>query len=431
MIKKEVIAQIVLDFQKGKLPELIERELKVDLKVPLRRATVILGPRRSGKTYYFYCLIKKLLDKKVKKERILYLNFEDPKLVDLSFKDLPVILEVFYEIYPDNKNQKVWLFFDEIQNVKGWEIFIRNVLDKENASVFVCGSSSKLLSREIATSLRGRTLNYLILPFSFSEFLRTKGFTYKKYLSSGERAKLLNLFWHYFSWGGYPETIIYPKQQKKIIDEIIEVTIYRDLIERHKIRNVKVVKLMFNYLVKAKEFSVHKFYNFLKSLNVKISKNSLYNYLEFFNDAFVFFSLKKFSPSLKKIEQSIAKIYSVDNAFITNIVGDDKSKKFENLFFLSLLRKGFEPNKDVFYYSLANGEVDFLIKKRRKVISLFQVCFDISDYETKEREIKALIRASQELRCNDLTLINQDLEKEEKIKNKRIKFIPLWKFLLT
>lgn len=221
-------------------------------------------------------------------------------MVDISLKDFPVILEVFYEIYPENKKQKVWLFLDEIQNIKNWEIFVRNILDKEKAEVFLSGSSSKLLSKEIATAMRGRTLNYLILPFSFSEFLKTKGFIYKDYLSSEEKAKLLNLFWYYFSSGGYPETIIYPKEKKKIINEIIEVTIWRDLIERHRIRNIKVVKLMFNYLIGAKEFSIHKFYNYLKSLNIKISKNSLYNYLEFFNDAFVFFPLKKIFLFFKK-----------------------------------------------------------------------------------------------------------------------------------
>jgi len=188
------------------------------------------------------------------------------------------VWDVFYEIYPENKKQKVWLFFDEIQNVKNWELFIRNILDNENAQVFISGSSSKLLSKEIATALRGRTLSYLILPFSFSEFLKLKKFVYKKYLSSEEQANLKNLFNRYFSYGGYPEVLLYPKEQKRIIDEIIEVTIYRDLIERYKIRNIKALKLMFNYLIKAKEFSTHKLYNFLKSLNIKIIKNSLYNY---------------------------------------------------------------------------------------------------------------------------------------------------------
>lgn len=430
MVEREILAQLILDFQKMEIPELIERDLKVDFDLPLKRAIVILGPRRSGKTFFLYSLIKKLLLKGIEKERILYINFENPRLIDASLKDLILLLEVFYEIYPQNKNKKVWFFFDEIQNIKNWEIFIRDILDKEKVQVFLSGSSSKLLSKEIATSLRGRTLNYLLLPFSFKEFLKAKNIIFKKYLSLEEKSKLLNCFREYFSFGGYPETIIYPKEREKIIYEIIEITIYRDLIERHKIRNSKVIKLMFNYLIKAKEFSIHKFYNFLKSLNIKISKNSLYNYLDFFNDAFVFFPLKKFSWSLKNIEKSISKIYSVDNGLIESIVGNDKSKKFENLVFLSLLRKGFEPNRDIFYFNLNGGEVDFLLKKGKKILLLVQSCFDVSDYYTKEREIKSLLLAGEKLKCNNLLVLTFDYEGEEKIKNKKVKFIPLWKWLL-
>lgn len=430
MIKKEVLGQAILDFQKGRLPELIEREIKVPLKIPLKRALVIMGPRRSGKTYYLYYLIKKLLTRKIQIERILYINLEDPKLVGASLEDLVALLEVFYEIYPQNKNRQVWLFFDEIQNVKNWEIFIRKILDTEKAQVYISGSSSKLLSKEIATALRGRTLNYLLLPFSFSEFLKVKNITFKQYLSSEEKAKLLNAFRDYFSFGGYPELVIYPKERKKMIQEIAEVTIYKDLIERHKIRNTKVIKLMFNYLLKAKEFSVHKFFNFLKSLNIKVSKNSLYNYLEYFHDAFIFFPLRRFSFSLKNIEQSLPKIYTVDNALIENILGDEKGRKFENLVFLSLLRKGFQMDKDLFYFTLNGGEVDFLIKKRGKILSLIQSCYDITDYQTKDREINNLIKAGKELKTRNLLMITSDYEGEERIKRNKIKFIPLWKWLL-
>lgn len=427
---KETIAQIILDFQNWEIPDLIERELEVSLEIPLRRAITILGPRRTGKTYYLYSLVKKLLEKGIEKRRILYLNFEDPKFINAKLDDLLLLLETFYEIYPGNKKRKIWFFFDEIQNIKDWEIFVRNILDKEKAYVFISGSSSKLLSKEIATSLRGRTLSYLLLPFSFKEFLKAKNIIYKKYLSTEEKAKILNMFREYFSYGGYPEAIIYQKERERIINEIIEVTIYRDLIERYNLRNIKVIKLMFDYLVKAREFSIHKFYNFLKSLNFKVSKNSLYSYLEYFHDAFVFFPLRKFSYSLRNVEQSIPKIYSVDNAFITNILGEDRSKKFENLVFLSLLRKGYRVNQEIFYYHLNGKEVDFIIKKGKKIEFLIQACLDVSDYITKERELKNLIKAGEALNCHNLMVINWDTETEEKYKGKKIKFVSLWKWLL-
>ena len=431
-VKKELLGQLILDFHKGPFPPpgLIERDLQVSVEIPLKRAISVLGPRRAGKTYYQFSLVKKLLENKVPKERILYVNFEDPKLIDLTLADAVELIEVFYEIYPENKKQKVWFFFDEIQNVPNWEIFIRGILDKENAQVFISGSSSKLLSREISTSLRGRSLSFLLLPFSFSEILRAKNIKYDKYLSSEQKSLLANYLRDYFSYGGYPEAVLYPQERKRILQEIIEVTIYRDLIERHKIRNTKVIKLMFNYLVKAKEFSVHQFYNFLKSLNIQVSKNSLYNYLEFFNDAFIFFPLKKFSYTLKNIEQSIPKIYVVDNALIELIAGDEKGKKLENLIFLSLLQKGFQPNRDIFYFTSNGGEVDFVIKKGKKILTLLQCCFDVNDYQTKERELKSLLKASKTLSCSDLKIITYDYQAEERIAGKRIKFMPLWKWLL-
>ncbi|MDP2951391.1 MAG: ATP-binding protein [bacterium] len=432
MIKKDILAQIILDFQKDNLPKTISREVDVSLDIPLKRALAILGPRRSGKTFFLFSLIEKLLQKGIEKKRILYVNFEQPRLIGMTPRDLSVLLEVFYEIFPENKKKKVWLFFDEIQNIKNWEIFIRSVIDQEKAQVFLSGSSSKLLSKEITTSMRGRALSYLILPFSFKEILDFKGVVYEKYLSSTQQASILNSFSDFFKYGSYPETVVYPKERERIIQEIIEVTIHQDLIERHKLRNIKLVKLMFNYLIQAKEFSVHQFYNFLKSINLKVSKNTLYNYLDFFGDAFIFFPLKRFSWSLKNVEQSASKIYAIDNGLIQAIVGENKSKKFENLSFLSLLRKGYAPNKDLFYYALSSkaGEVDFIVKKGKVITSLIQACFDLSDYSTKEREIKSLLKASEELKCNDLSIITWDEEREEKIKGKKIKIIPLWKWLL-
>ena len=433
MIEKETLSEIILDYRENELPSfLIKRELQKDinLKIPLQRATTILGPRRSGKTYLLYSLIKELQNRGIEKERTLYINFENPKLVTMDLKDLTLLIETFYEIYPDNKKQKIWLFFDEIQIIDHWEIFIRNILDRRNAYVFISGSSSKLLSGEIATSLRGRTLDYLMLPFSFREFLTLKNIDYPDYISSEKKAKIIHAFKEYFSQGGYPELLIYPKERKRMINEIIEVTIFRDLIERHKIRNIKVIKLMFNHLMKGNEFSVHKFFNFLKSLNIKVSKNSLYNYLEYFHDAFIFFPLRKFSWTIKNIEQSISKIYSIDNGLIESIIGDEKGIKLENIIFLSLLRKGFRTNKELFYYHSIHEEVDFLIKKGKKITALIQSCYDLSDYKTKEREIKALVNASNKFNCSNLFILTSNVEDEIKTKDKKIIIIPTWKFLL-
>jgi predicted AAA+ superfamily ATPase len=430
MINKDVWGEIILDFQNKELPSIIKRELKISLAIPIKRAVTIIGPRRSGKTYYLLSLIKTLLEKGTAKKRILYINFENIKLVGATVSDLKNLLEVFYEIYPDNKKEPCWFFFDEIQNIAGWEIFVRYILDEEKAQVFLSGSSSKLLSSEIATQLRGRTLSYLFLPFSFSEYLRAKDITFDKYLPSARKAGIINSFYNYLASGGYPEVIFFPQEKDRLINEIIETTIQLDLIERHKVRNTKVIKMMFKALVSSQMFSVHKFYNFLKSLRIRVSKNSLYNFLDYFTEAFIFFPLKRFSYSLRNIEQSLPKIYSVDNALVDNIVGDDRGKKFENLVFLSMLQKEFKLNKEIFYYHFLSGEVDFIIRKGNRTLFLIQASYDIDDYQTEERETKSLIRASEELNCRNLLVITKGKEEEKKVKGKRIKLIPLWKWLL-
>lgn len=430
MLTKAKLGQILLDYREGPLPDLIERELKVDMEMPLKRAVTIMGPRRSGKTYYLYSLIERLLSQGVSKDRTLYVNFEGPEWVGADLEDLKQLIEVYFEIYPGNRQKRIWLFFDEIQNVENWERFVRGLLDTQNASIFLSGSSSKLLSKEIATSMRGRSFSYLLLPFSFREFLKIKGIPYKKYLSSQERARIANAMGEYFSYGGYPEAVIYSKEREKIIREIMEVTIYRDVLERHNIRNAKLVKLMFNYLVQAKEFSVHKFYQFLRTMQMKVSKNSLYQYLDFFNDAFIFFPLRKFSYSVKQKEQSIPKIYAVDNALISVLLGEDKGKLLENGVFLSLLRRGYEPNQNLFYYTTTQGEVDFLIKEKNKVTHLIQACYDSSHYLTKEREMKALSGAAKECQCRRLSIVTFDTESVSKYNGLEISLIPLWQWLL-
>lgn len=431
MINKEILAKIVLDFKDWALPEFIERDISVSLDIPLNRATTIIGPRRVGKTYLIYSLIKKLLSSGIERERILYVNFETPKLPGAGSEDLEALYDVFMELNPKKGNENNWIFFDEIQVVNNWEIGIRSLLDNGKNKIFLTGSSSKLLSREIATNMRGRTLNKLVLPFSFNEYLRFNKFKTGKYYSTAAKNRLLSFFKDYSNYGGYPEIVLYRVEWEKIISEISEVTIYRDLIERHNIRNTKVIKVMMSQLVRAKEFSVHKFFNYLKSLNIKISKNTLYEYLSFFNEAFIFFPLYRFSYSIKNTDQSIPKIYSVDNAFVSLISEEDKGKKLENIVFVELLRRGYQTNRSLFYYSTRTGEVDFLLKEKGRKQALIQSCYDVTDYITKEREVNSLLRAAVELKCSDLKVITYDYDKIELHDGRKIVFIPAWKWLLN
>jgi len=424
MVSKEQWVEIIKDFQEKELPNIIPRDVQIPLDLPINRAITIIGPRRAGKTYVMYQLITELL-KRVKKEQILYINLEKSGLGVTTSKDLYSLLETFYEIYPQNKKINTYFFLDEIHTVENWEGFVRTCLD-DGLKIYLSGSSSKMLSKEIATSMRGRSLSYSVFPFSFKEFLQAKKISLTNY-SSTEKAKVMNSFREYFTYGGYPETILFPQEREKILEEILEVTIYRDVIERTKIRNTKALKLLIEALINAKEFSIHKFYNYLKTIGIKISKNTLYQYIDALNDAFFVFLLRKFAFSYKKAEQSIPKPYIIDNGFYLTKGTDNKSLLMENLIFIELLRR----KEDTAYYSYQSGEVDFLTKKVKKVTSLIQVCYDTTNYTTKERETKALIQASKEFKCNNLQIITWDEEKEETIQNKKIKFIPLWKWLLA
>ncbi len=428
MLNRETWVRIIKDFQEFDLPELVERDIEVETELPIKRVISILGARRTGKTFFMFQCIKKLLEK-VEKNRILYVNFESDLLIGCGVSDLRNMIEIFYEIYPENENKKVYLFLDEIQNVHGWEKFVRAIIDSENIQVLVSGSSSKFLSKEIATSLRGRTLPYYIYPFSFKEFLKAKNFEIGKYLSSSQKAKLLNFLEKYIK-GSYPEAVFFEREKERILKEILDVTIYRDVVERFKVKNVKVLKLLLKSLVSSTYFSVHKFYNYLKSLGIKVSKNTIYNYIDYFSDSLILYTLRKYSKSYKEVEQTTPKIYFVDNGLLVINGIESLSRFMENTVFLELVRRNFMPNNDLFYFVSNNKEVDFVLKEKEKITQMVQVCYDVEDFNTKERELNALVKASKELKCNDVLVITWDYEKVEKYKNKKIKFLPLWKWLV-
>ncbi len=427
MISKTLWGNIIKDFQKRRYPDIVQRDIHYPLDIPLDRAVVLSGPRRSGKTYLMYLGIKELLARKENKNSILYVNFEDSRLVGAASQDLNTLLEVFFEIYPD-RNEKTWVFLDEIQVIPNWERFVRTLVDMENVNVFVTGSSSRLMSKEIATSMRGRSLTYNVYPFSFAEVLKAGKLEYEEYLSSAQMGEIIQKLEDYVRYGGFPETVRYREEWDRILSEIVDVTIFRDIVERYDVKNIKMLKLFLNAIFNSKEFSIHKFYNFLKSQGHKVSKNTLYTYFGYFEDSFIVFPLKRFSYSYKNIESSMSKIYLVDNGLLSLQGIQDYGRLIENIVFIELKRRS---KGDLFYYKSTSGrEIDFIIKEGKKVSELIQVCYMLDDFVTKEREVKALLQGSEELKCDNLLIITWDYEAVEIVSGKNVRYVSLCKWLL-
>jgi predicted AAA+ superfamily ATPase len=435
-MKKETVTLLIKDFHERPLPRVIERHLELRL-TDTKKAITIIGPRRAGKTYFLFDNMMRLKD--VEKSKMLFINLEDDRLLPLDLSDLDEFLRTYYEIYPENRKERMYLFLDEIQNVDGWETFVRRILDQENIMVFVTGSSSKLLSKEIATSMRGRSTTYLMLPFSFGEFLKVREFEIEEYLSSAKKSWMMKYLDEYIRFGGFPEIILDDDEVSRVrtLKEYVEIMLMRDVVERHNVKNTKVLRMLFNALLSSlsKEFSVHKFFNFLKSQGIKVSKNTLYEYFQHFEDAFAVLPVRRFSYSIRGIEQSLPKVYQIDNGYAAQLglrFSENTGQLLENVMAVELFRRTFQNPKLEFYYWKSNSgkEVDFVLKEGKDIIELIQACYNIDDWETKIRETKALITAGEELDCKHLRIITWDQEGEETTNGKQIIYIPLWKWLL-
>jgi predicted AAA+ superfamily ATPase len=442
--RKEDFRIVLREWKEKKLPEIVEREIKIPLE--LSQIAAIIGPRRAGKTYQMFSIIKALIEKGISKENILYVNFEHERLSNLKAEDLREMIEVYYELF--RPEGKVYLFLDEIQRVDNWESWIRRIHESKEYHIYISGSSSKLLSKEIATQLRGRSIDFIIFPFSFREFLRAKKFEVddiNSFRYSEKFGKLLALLKEYLELGAYPEVVL---EKDDEIDDEIKVKIlrsyynaifYRDLVDRFGIENLSLLDTFLKHCLKnvAKYFSISKTYNYFKGIGYKCSKQTLLDYFEFSKNVFFLFPVEIFSYSLKEKKQYPRKMYVVDNGIVTAIYPEIKGeigKLMENVVAIELLRRSELNEKFEVYYWKEYGkmnEVDFVLKEGLKIKQLIQVTYASSKDEIEKREIKSLLKASELLKCKDLLIITWDYEDEIKANNKTIKCLPLWKWLIV
>ncbi|MBU0980563.1 MAG: ATP-binding protein [Nanoarchaeota archaeon] len=377
---KDLLKTIIKDFHERGLPEFIKREL--DISLDTGKIISIIGPRRAGKTYMMYQLISKIADL----TNVIYINFEDERL-ELGSKDLNLIIEAYLELYPDKKETELYFFFDEIQEIPDWEKFVRRVYDTISKRIFITGSSAKLLSREIATSLRGRTISYEIFPLSFKEYLRFADVEPDIHSTRG-KAKTISALRGYMSRGGFPEIVnVQEEIAKKTLTNYFEVMLYRDIIERYNVSNALPLKLFVKRLLGniSKEFTVNKIFNNLKSEGIRISKDSLYNFLDYSEDSYILIPVNNFSESTGK--QTIKKIYSIDVGLSLQFsfaLSKDLGRILENVILLELKRRG----KDVYYFK-DKEECDFIIREKEKIVGAIQVCYELNE-DNRKRELKGL-----------------------------------------
>jgi predicted AAA+ superfamily ATPase len=424
---------IILDYQDIVLDTGVPRRLKIET-VP-GKATVCTGVRRSGKSTYLFQVMDRLLNKGVSRENIVYLNFFDDRIHNLRVEGIGMVAEAYYSLYPEKKNsEKVYFFFDEIQMVRGWEPFVDRLMRTELCEVYLTGSSAQMLSREIATQMRGRALSWEIFPFSFAEFLDYKGIDSTGPLSTKKRLMIQKAFDAYWESGGFPEVISLERHLRiKTHQEYFHAFLFRDLIERHDVSHPRAVTDLAYRLADniASLHSVNSLTGHLKSLGHKAPKASVSDYLAWFEDAYFLFSVQLFDASSARSKVNPKKIFCIDHAMVTSISSGiliNSGHLLENLVFTALRRI----SPGIHYYKTKSGlEVDFIALLPDRNRLLVQVCETMAEPRTRKREITAICEAMSEQGLNSGIVVTRNEEEEIEVGGKKVEIVPAWRFLLN
>lgn len=428
-----LLEQLIADFHERDIPQVTRRHATLPW-LPGKIDTVI-GMRRTGKTCFVYQVVANLLSKGVSRESVLYLNFEDERLLPMTAADLHRIPDTYYRRYPRLRDGQCVFFFDEIQNIEGWERFARRLLDTENVHLCITGSSARLLSREIATSLRGRSISTEIFPFSFTEALEHAGIGSGEGIRPGakKRALLENRFHAYLVEGGFPEVQGMAQEHRvRVLQEYLDVVILRDLVERHKIASTVPVRYMVRHLLNAPaaSFSINKYYNDLRSQGIPCGKNALHEYLDHLSDAYLFFQVSLHTRSERARMVNPRKVYAIDTGLVqacSRSVRRDFGHLLENLVFLELRRR----NPTIEYYKTSGGyEVDFFVTDHSGNESLVQVSAEMTNPATRQRELRALTEAMKECSARHATVITLNEEEGLKTDAGTIDIVPAWLWIL-
>ncbi len=387
----------------------LHRHADFDKHLKTKKISIITGPRRAGKSTLLAQFAENYDD-------FLYVNFDDERLLDFKVQDFQNLMVTFHK----GSNSKT-LFLDEIQNIPSWERFIRRIHD-EGYKVFITGSNASLLSSELSTHLTGRYLKTELYPFSFKEIL-----TYHEIdslaMSTKKKAKILSLFDKYLNQGGFPEIV--KGESMEAVQRIYEDVIYKDLIARFKIREIKSFKQLGRYLMSnvSKEIS---FNSLKKTLGIK-SVTSVKNYVNFLQEGYLIFELFKYDFSLKKQFVNSKKIYVIDNGMRNSVAfyfSKDKGRLLENLVFLELKQR----EKNVFFHK-EQIECDFIIQDRDKITEAYQVCWKLTP-TNRNREVKGLLEALSRYNLKKGTILTYNQKEQIKEANYEISVLPSWEWMI-
>lgn len=407
---------------------------EVELPENSGKIVTAVGVRRCGKSTLMELCINRLLTDGVHPNQIVWIGFDDERLDIMQQADFNFILEAYMEMFPDIPVSSAYFFFDEIQRIEGWELFVMRMHKHYSKHIFISGSNADMLSEELNTALRGWPLEYKEYPLSFKEYCHFKGVKTDSYLES-DLAKLRVTFDSFLHEGGYPEVVLEPSRviKDKLLQGYFNAMIFRDLMQRYKLSNPERIKYVIKRLMAgiSKPASINAIYNDMRSQGRKVSKDELYGIAEKTCSIFLMYKVTKFDLSFKKETSALPKYYCVDNGLRQSVLipgREDDGALFENVVFLHLLRN--LPEKEKICYFQGDRECDFVLLTETGVRELIQVCLEMNDKAARERETGGIREASALTGCKNMTIVTLDQEETINDENGTIHVIPAWKWFL-
>lgn len=427
------IFQSIIALHQEEIPlSLHERSLQLPLNK--QRIVTVTGVRRCGKSSLLHLTINRLLASGVDKEQILYIGFDDERLANMDVSDFDEILQAYRLMYPDRPLSSVYMFFDEIQIVKGWELFVLRVYKSYCKNVYVTGSTAQMLSGEMSSALRGWPDEYTEYPLSFKEFIAFKGVKANRYTEEGA-ALMANMFKSYLLTGGFPQAVLanVETERVKLLQAYFNTMLFRDMIEHYNISASPSVvryflKRVFNNITKPS--SVNNIYNDLKSQGLKLSKDSLYQWLDYACNIFLLHKVPKYSKSVIKQSTSLSKYYVADFALAKSVLlpqSEEKGKALENAVYMHFARH-LNENERIYYFN-EGAECDFVIANDEGVKELIQVCWELDEFNTP-RECGGLCAASAATGCKKASIITCNQAQSIHYGDLQINVVAVWDFML-